>query len=101
MPSPRLSCIVLLALAGACHSKGDDAAATGVAQVETGTVSDAMLPLDKVTSEPPLAPESAADSSSSRGKAGPGGAPSAAPGDAVADTASDAATATAPADSGE
>ena len=101
MPSPRFLLLALLALPlAACHSRADDAAATAVEQVQQGTVSDSMLPLDKVTSEPPLAPEAAA-SSSAGSKTGGAAKSKATPGKAAADAPAAAASDVAPADSGD
>lgn len=51
-----LPALVPLALLAACGDKpaseGDDRSASG--EVLEGTISDAMLPLDQLTSEPPL-----------------------------------------------
>lgn len=49
----RVVIVALLALA-ACHKTDESRSATG--QVLQGTVSDAMIPLDQLTSEAPLAP---------------------------------------------
>jgi hypothetical protein len=74
-----------IALLAACGGGKDKAEKGGGAagQVAEGTISDAMLPLDTVKSEPPLAaPESLA--SGSPGAKAKGGAAAAA--DAAADT---------------
>ena len=53
------------ALLAACNSDVEDDGGTASGEVLEGTISDAMLPLDTVTSQPPLAaPEPAAGSTS-------------------------------------
>jgi len=100
LPSPRLLTLALFALPlAACHSKADDAAATAVEPIQQGSVSDAMLPLDKVTSEPPLA-EPDEDADSSTGKAGAKAKPNGSAKDAAADSAPEVSSAPS-ADSGE
>jgi hypothetical protein len=70
--------LAALALLAACNKSGDaNASASG--EVLQGTISDDMLPLDKLTSEAPLAEPTAAAS-------GKPGSAAAAPG-AAADTA--------------
>ena len=55
LPSSRFSPWPCSLLLGACHSKADDAdGARPSSQCMPGTASDAMLPLDKLNSEPPL-----------------------------------------------
>ena len=102
MPRSRLiaaaSFVVALA---ACHNKADDAAATAVAQVESGTVSDAMLPIDRVTSQPPLAPEAAVAAADSSTTGKPGAKPKAMASAAAADSEADAESDATPVDSGD
>ncbi len=62
---PALAPIVLLAACG--DSPGDDAG-TASGEVLEGTVSDSMLPLDTVRSQPPLAEPSAARTGTSAGE---------------------------------
>ena len=53
----RLTCLIALPLAlAACGDKEPDAKATAAGEILEGTTSDAMLPLDTVRSQPPLAP---------------------------------------------
>ena len=104
LPTLRLVPLAASALLlAACHSQADDAAATAVAPIMQGTVSDAMLPVEKATSTPPLAaPGEAADASAQGGKAAQRARPSVSAGAAdTADATPAAATDTAPADSGE
>jgi hypothetical protein len=54
---PALAPIVLLA---ACGDSPGDEAGTASGEVLEGTISDSMLPLDAVRSQPPLAQPSAA-----------------------------------------
>jgi hypothetical protein len=54
---PALAPIVLLA---ACGDSSGDEAGTASGEVLEGTISDSMLPLDTVRSQPPLAQPSAA-----------------------------------------
>ncbi|MXP41833.1 hypothetical protein GRI75_09290 [Altererythrobacter soli] len=72
-----LAPLVPLALLAACGDEpaadGDGRSASG--QVLEGTISDDMLPLDKLQSEPPLlAPELAPSRDGARGEAGEAGA---------------------------
>ena len=83
MTDKRLFSVLLpLALLAACSEEPvDEGQATG--EVLEGTVSDAMLPLDRVQSEPPLEdPEAFADAQEKAADAAPGGgeAPQAAEG---------------------
>lgn len=67
----RLTCLFLAPLAlAACQGK-EKPAETGTAQGEVlpGSVSDAMLPLDTVRSQPPLAPLTEAAGKSGQGTA--------------------------------
>ena len=77
LPAGRAVALAACALLGACHShpqaKGDDQR-TAEGQILPHSISDAMLPYDTASSEPPLAPH-----------AGP-----AAPTDAASDAASEA-----------
>lgn len=69
MRKPCLAAAILgLSLLSACGSGGDDGAnASG--EVLEGTISDDMLPLDRVQSQPPLAePEAAARARTSSGE---------------------------------
>jgi hypothetical protein len=67
----RLTCLIALPLAlSACGSKEPDANATAAGEILEGTASDAMLPLDTVRSQPPLAPQTeAAKASGKKGDA--------------------------------
>jgi hypothetical protein len=57
----RLACLIALPLAlAACGSKEPDAKARAAGEILEGSVSDAMLPLDTVRSQPPLAPRTEA-----------------------------------------
>ncbi|MDE2405974.1 MAG: hypothetical protein KGM17_14990 [Sphingomonadales bacterium] len=59
-PIPLLAAIAVLALSG-CHRDGkggDQRTASG--QVLQGSISDAMIPYEALTSKPPLAPRVAA-----------------------------------------
>ncbi|WEK48138.1 MAG: hypothetical protein P0Y56_07540 [Candidatus Andeanibacterium colombiense] len=46
-------------LLGACQKKADDTALTAKGEVLDGTIKDSQLPLDTLTSQPPLAPSQA------------------------------------------
>ena len=82
--------IVALALLAACNKSADkNASASG--QVLQGTISDDMLPLDKLTSEAPLAEPTAA-ATGKAGKTGKSGGAAANP--AAADSATPAPGAT-------
>ena len=53
----RHTCLIALPLAlAACGGKEPDASATAAGEILEGSVSDSMLPLDTVRSQPPLAP---------------------------------------------
>lgn len=57
----RLACLIALPLAlAACGGKEPDKSATAAGEILEGTASDAMLPLDTVRSQPPLAPQTQA-----------------------------------------
>lgn len=96
-PYARILAAALLALPvmllAGCK-QGATGASDAPVPVLTGSVSDAMLPYDTVTSEPPLDPRAARSA-----KAGPdeAGATDAAPADAPADEAAPPAPAAAPA----
>lgn len=79
----RLACLLLLPAAlAACgkEEKSDKARAGG--EILPGSASDAMLPLDTVRSQPPLAPRPT--------ESGAGGKAAEADGEAAADAAADA-----------
>ncbi len=76
----RLLPIMLLAALAACQGEkqADNRSAEG--EILPGSVSDAMLPLDTVRSQPPLAPKSEIEpSGKGDGKGKPSGAASPAP----------------------
>ena len=84
------------ALAGCGKDKAADPKAQAAGEVLPGSISDAMLPLDTVRSQPPLAPRAEGSGKAiSGGEAGEPGdadpqasdAPEAAPADAPAETA--------------
>ncbi|MFA7603670.1 MAG: hypothetical protein WCY29_11740 [Novosphingobium sp.] len=55
--SLRLACVCLVPLAlAACKGEKKPAEGTAQGEVLPGSISDAMLPLDTVRSQPPLAP---------------------------------------------
>lgn len=57
----RLACLIALPLAlAACGDKEPDKSATAAGEILEGSVSDAMLPIDTVRSQPPLAPKTQA-----------------------------------------
>jgi hypothetical protein len=65
----RLTCLIALPLAvAACGDKEPDTRATAAGEILEGTTSDAMLPLDTVRSQPPLAPRT--EASKAGGKKG-------------------------------
>ncbi|MEO6151847.1 MAG: hypothetical protein ABIT09_01135 [Croceibacterium sp.] len=51
----RIAPLVLILAALAACNKSDDSSHSATGRVLEGTISDAMLPVDTVTSEPPLA----------------------------------------------
>ncbi|MBW8755351.1 MAG: hypothetical protein JF595_14610 [Sphingomonadales bacterium] len=81
-------CALPLALAGCKADKKPDEARTAQGEILEGSASDAMLPLDTVRSQPPLAPEA-----TSSGKAGPGNRASAEPSEAASAAAEPSAAA--------
>ena len=89
--------IVALALLAACNKSGEKNA-TASGQVLQGSVSDDMLPLDKVTSEAPLA-EPTTDASGKPGKGGKAAVDTA--DTAAADSAADTPAATPPPEAGK
>jgi hypothetical protein len=86
-------CALPLALAACKQEKKPAEARTAQGEILEGSASDAMLPLDTVRSQPPLAPE--ATSSGKPGKEGSGNHASAEPGEA-ASAAAEAPAAIAP-----
>lgn len=59
--SIRLTCLIVPALAlAACGEKEPDAKAEAAGEILSGSIDDAMLPLDSVRSQPPLAPQTEA-----------------------------------------
>ena len=74
----RVLGLALVLLLAACHKADEGRSATG--QVLQGTISDNMIPLDKLTSEAPLAaPEEQGGKPGAKPTAGPSGEPSATP----------------------
>ena len=73
----RLAAPLTLLLLSACGEKGNDAAqGSPGGEVLEGSISDAMLPLDTVRSQPPLAQQSGTASDKTNGRGGssaPGG----------------------------
>lgn len=58
MPFERVLALSLLVLLAACQGeKAPEAAKQAGGEILEGSVSDAMLPLDRVRSQPPLAPK--------------------------------------------
>lgn len=55
-PIMRLICLGALALAGCQNEKKTPVGGTAQGEILPGSASDAMLPLDTVRSQPPLAP---------------------------------------------
>lgn len=94
-----LSLMVALALAG-CGKSDDATKAAPAGEVLPGSVSDAMLPLDTVKSQPPLAP-TATEASGTVEKRKGEAARDEAPSDAASATASEAAPADQASDSAE
>ncbi len=98
---PELRCIGLLlalplALAG-CGKSNDGAGATAAGEVLPGSVSDAMLPLDTVRSQPPLAPmaEESGEKKERKPASPGGGQPSEAASEPTPEAPADAAPASA------
>ena len=83
----RPALLLALALAG-CGGSDDNARATAPGEVLPGSASDAMLPLDTLRSQPPLAPEAAASGTARQPKARTAGA--AEPAGAASEPAPDA-----------
>lgn len=61
--------LTIVTLLAACDSKPATDAATDTGEVLEGTISDAMLPLDSVKSQPPLAEPATAARASASGAA--------------------------------
>jgi hypothetical protein len=86
----RLACLFLSALAlAACQGEERTAETAPQGEVLPGSVSDAMLPLDTVRSQPPFAPQTEAADGSGRRSAS-GDATEASSADAGEDDAEDA-----------
>ena len=77
---PLLAAVLLVALA-ACDQKGEERAGAA-GEILEGSVSDAMIPVDQLRTEPPLAPRKAGGA----GKGGERKAGAAKPGDDAPDT---------------
>jgi hypothetical protein len=91
----RLACLLLVSLAlGACQGEEKPAETAPQGEVLPASVSDAMLPLDTVRSQPPFAPQTEVADRPARSTAG-GGATEAAGDD---EDAAEAPTAASPAD---
>jgi hypothetical protein len=94
--APALLCAALLLTLGACKQEPAKKAAQGAGiaagEVLTGSVSDAMIPVDTLRSQPPLAPKG---EGGDKGDAKPGSKPAAKP-SAAADSAAPAEPAAAP-----
>jgi hypothetical protein len=98
MPKSQLLAVLALALTLAGCGGGDKETAKGTAggEILAGSVSDAMLPLDTVRSQPPLAPKSET-SSGAKAAARPGARTEATePGEAAAPIEADPPPATGP-----
>lgn len=91
-PSITKLCLILAALIAplalmACGDKKPAAQAQAVGEILPGSASDAMLPIDMATSQPPLAPKvekssgksGDGDAADTEGAADPAEAPAAAP----------------------
>lgn len=75
---PRLiAAVVLMLAAAACHKQPDKQGQAG-GEILPGSASDAMLPMDTVTSQPPLAPRSDKGPSAGESDAADAAAPDAA-----------------------
>lgn len=85
-PSIRIALAFSLALAG-CNGDGGDDEQARSGEVLEGTISDAMLPIDTVRSQPPLADPEAAEAVQARDATGDGdtGAARASPDSPAAD----------------
>jgi hypothetical protein len=81
-----LAAAALIALAG-CHKAQPDKQAQAGGQILPGSISDAMLPLDRATSQPPLAPRTEKGPAVSESEAAAPDAGAAAPEAAPADGA--------------
>jgi hypothetical protein len=91
-PALALTAIALLA---ACN-KAPDTNRSASGEVLEGTISDNMLPLDKVTSQPPLAEPTGTGKGARPGEAAGAGIAAADSGDGAADTAAPTPAADAP-----
>jgi hypothetical protein len=90
----RLACLFLAPLAlSACQGKESAAEATPPGEVLPASVSDAMLPLDTVRSQPPFAPQTEAAGKSTGGRASAGTVQPGSDGDSGAENADAPATA--------
>jgi hypothetical protein len=65
----RLAIAVAVLVLASCGSKETDKQAQAGGEVLPGSASDAMLPLDTVTSQPPLAPKSESGPAKDKGGA--------------------------------
>lgn len=74
MTVKRLLIVAPIALLAACGDGAADEDASASAEVLEGTISDGMLPIDRVRSEPPLEDPEAFEAAQSKGAPTPGGA---------------------------
>ena len=88
--APALLCAALLLTLGACKQepakKAAQGAGTAAGEVLPGSVSDAMIPVDTLRSQPPLAPKGEGGDKAGE-KAKPGSKPAAKPSAAAASAA--------------
>ena len=68
-PAPPFLAITLL-IAACGGAKKDEGAGTAAGEILPGSASDAMLPLDTVRSQAPLAPKAASTGAASQAEAG-------------------------------
>ncbi|WP_423141816.1 hypothetical protein ACOYW6_00140 [Parablastomonas sp. CN1-191] len=62
VPALLIACLAL----AACKPSGKDANGTAAGTILPGSTSDAMIPLDQVRSEPPLAPVGSGDAAAKK-----------------------------------
>jgi hypothetical protein len=78
MPRPAMLIALVLLIAACTDEKKAGGAGTAAGEVLPGSASDAMLPLDTVRSQAPLAPKAEGDDPKAKGKSSEAAAPAAA-----------------------
>jgi len=86
MIKARIAVAAILVMLAGCNKSATDKQGKAGGQILPGSASDAMLPLDTVTSQPPLAPKQESGPGTTASEA-PDAAASAAPAEAPAEAA--------------